>query len=308
MLSTTLKIVRLLPSIVLACALAGCSPLNTSFLDPAGPVAATQRALFFQVIGWMTIVVVPVLVLVPLFAWRFRRGNAAAPYRPEWAFSWPLEFVIWGVPIAIVAVLAVVIVGKENPLDPYAPLPSHKPPLEIQVVGLDWKWLFIYPQQGIATVGTVGLPVDRPVRFRLTSDTVMQSFFIPALGSQIYAMAGMVTQLNLEAARTGKLRGRNTQFNGEGFQHQRFTAVAMTPEDFAGWTATVRARGKPLDAAAYAVLAQRSTAAQAHARLGMTQAPTGMLYFSPLPPNLFADIVAKHHRMGDSVHTARRSP
>ena len=152
--------------------------------DPQGPVAAAQRQLFFDVIGWMMIVVVPVFVLVPLFAWRYRRKNLSAPYRPQWSFSLPLEFAVWGVPIAIVAILGSLIWSRATPLDPYAALPSAKPPLEMQVVGLDWKWLFIYPEQHIATVGIAAFPADRPIHLSLTSDTVMQSFFIPALGSR----------------------------------------------------------------------------------------------------------------------------
>ncbi len=289
------------PSVLLLCAvvLAGCSSTTSTFLDPHGPVAASQRQLFFEIIGWMMIVVVPVFVLVPLFAWRYRRKNTAAQYRPDWTFSTPLEVVVWGVPVAIVAILAVVILSKETQLDPYAAVPSQEPPLEVQVVGLDWKWLFVYPNEQIATVGFVGLPSGRPVRFRLTSDSVMQSFFIPALGSQIYAMAGMVTKLNLKADRLGEIIGRNTQFNGDGFQRQHFTVSVLAPKDFAAWVETVHARGKPLDGATYRVLSRRSTAAQAKAQLGMAQDQTAksVLYFSGVKPNLFADIVGKYHQL-----------
>jgi cytochrome o ubiquinol oxidase subunit 2 len=281
-------------------ALGGCSPLTSSFLDPYGPVAETQRSLFFDVIGLMMIVVLPVFILVPLFAWRFRRRNAASPYRPDWKFSWPLEFAIWGVPVVVVAVLSGLVWLKEIPLDPYAALPSHKPPLQIEVVGLDWKWLFIYPAQRIAVVGMVGLPSDRPVRFRLTSDTVMQSFFIPALGSQIYAMAGMVTDLNLKADRLGRLRGRNTQYNGTGFQHQTFTVSVTSPEDFTAWVETVRSNGNPLDAATYDQLLQPSTAAQAHDRIGTSQMPASVLYFSNVSADLFSAIVSKHRHLAKS--------
>lgn len=283
-------------SIFLFLTLSGCSPVTTSFLDPYGPVAASQRDLFFNVIGWMMIVVVPVFVLVPLFAWRYRRTNTASAYRPEWTFSKPLEFVVWGVPVAVVAVLAVLIWTREVALDPYAALPSREPPLEIQVVGLDWKWLFIYPDEGIATVGTLGLPAGRAVRFRLTSDTVMQSFFIPALGSQIYAMAGMVTDLNLKADRAGRLRGRNTQFNGIGFQHQTFSVAVMAPQDFSAWTGRVRSLGRPLDEAAYGQLSRKSTAAEAHEQLGMSGMPKPVLYFSRVTPDLFDQIVGKYRR------------
>jgi cytochrome o ubiquinol oxidase subunit 2 len=300
MFSFRLKHLRRLSMLLLsAVVLAGCSSTTATFLDPHGPIAASQRRLFFEIIGWMMIVVVPIFVLVPLFAWRYRRKNAASQYRPDWTFSTPLEFVVWGVPVAIVAILAVVILSKETQLDPYAAIPSQEPPLEVQVVGLDWKWLFIYPDQQIATVGNVALPSGRPVRFHLTSDSVMQSFFIPALGSQIYAMAGMVTKLNLKADRLGEIIGRNTQFNGTGFQNQHFTVSVLAPQDFAAWVAKVRSRGKPLNDAAYRVLSRRSTAAQAKAQLGMTedQAAKSVLYFPAVKPNLFADIVDKYRHV-----------
>ena len=266
----------------------------SSFLHPFGPVASAQRHLFVEAIGWMMIVVVPVFVLVPLFAWRYRRKNTAATYNPQWDFSWPLEFLIWGVPFAIVGVLAFLIWTKANRLDPYAALASSRPPLDIQVVGLDWKWLFIYPQQHIATVGMVAFPADRPVRFTLTSDTVMQSFFIPALGSQIYAMAGMVTKLNLIADRTGQLLGENTQFNGTGFQNQKFIASAMTPQDFAKWISDVRSTGRVLDSATYRHLAQKSTTGVARAELGTDAMPATAIYFSSVEPGFFDAIVNRY--------------
>jgi cytochrome o ubiquinol oxidase subunit II len=287
--------------LLLACGLMGCSR-NSTFLDPQGPVAAAQRQLFFDVIGWMMIVVVPVFVLVPLFAWRYRRKNSAAPYRPQWSFSLPLEFAVWGIPIAIVAILGSLIWSRATPLDPYVALPSENPPLDIQVVGLDWKWLFIYPEQHIATVGIAAFPADRPVHLSLTSDTVMQSFFIPALGSQIYAMAGMVTQLNLSANATGNFDGKNTQFNGDGFQKQRFTASAMEPQAFLKWVAMVRSQGKPLDDEAYRRLSAAGTAEMAQRRLGMTGMPPSILYFSTVGPTFFDNIVSKYRGQASVMH------
>jgi cytochrome o ubiquinol oxidase subunit 2 len=293
---------RVLIISVLPIGLSACSPLASSFLDPYGPVAATQRDLFFDIIGWMMIVVVPVFVLVPWFAWRFRRRNAAVSYRPDWTFSWPLEVAIWGVPIVIVAILAGLVWSKEIPLDPYAALPSRDPPLEIEAIGLDWKWLFIYPDQRIATVGLLGLPADRAVRFRLTSDTVMQSFFIPALGSQIYAMAGMVTDLNLKADRLGRVRGANTQYNGNGFPQQRFAVSVMPPRDFSAWVDKVRANGTPLDGAAYALLSRRSTAAQVQSQFGTARMPASAVYFSKVAPDLFDGVVGKYRHVAQSGH------
>ena len=266
----------------------------STFLDPQGPVAAAQRHLFFDVIAWMMIVIVPVFVLVPWFAWRYRR-KAGTTSRPDWSFSGPLEAVIWGVPIAVVSILAVLIWSKERALDPYAPLASDKPPLEVEVIGLDWKWLFIYPEYHIATVGVLAFPSDRPLHLRLTSDTVMQSFFIPSLGSQIYAMAGMITQLNLAADGPGESRGENTQFNGMGFQSQKFDAVAMSSQDFSGWVSQVKSAGKPLNQQAYHILSQKTSAESAQRQFGMNKLPPRVLYFSDVALAFFNEVVGKYH-------------
>jgi cytochrome o ubiquinol oxidase subunit 2 len=287
--------------VVLAVGLAGCTAGNSSFLHPYGTIAASQRRLFFEVIGCMAVVVIPVFILVPLFAWRYRRKNRTAEYRPQWSFSWPLELAIWGVPIAVVAALAFLVITREVPLDPYRAPASSQPPLEIQVIGLDWKWLFIYPEQRVATVGVMAIPTDRPVHFSLTSDTVMQSFFIPSLGSQIYAMAGMVTQLNLQADREGQLRGENSQFNGMGFQNQKFTASVMSAPDFTRWIAKVRQTGSPLDQTAYHVLALQSTAEQARAALGGKGASSPVIFFSEVDPGLFHDVIGKYRAQTHSV-------
>jgi cytochrome o ubiquinol oxidase subunit 2 len=236
-----------------------------------------------------------VLILTPLIAWRYRRTNDASRYTPNWTFSRPLEFAIWGVPVAIVAVLAVLLWRNTEALDPYRPLTLDEPPLRVQVVGLDWKWLFVYPDEGIATVGELAFPADRPLALELTTDTVMQSFFIPALGSQIYAMAGMVTRLHLAARGPGRFRGENSQFNGTGFHKQKFTAVAIPPGDFEAWVETVRANGIALDEAAYRVLARRSTPDEAHEALGTSAMPRNLLYFSDVAPDLFATVVDNYH-------------
>lgn len=277
--------------------LAGCGS-GISFLDPHGPVAATQRDLFFEIIGWMMIVVVPAIVLVPFVAWRFRRTAKNAVYRPTWQFSWPLEILVWGVPIVLVCILATLIAGKARSLDPYAAIPSDKPPLEVEVIGLDYKWLFVYPEQNVASVGVLAVPVDRPVRFRLTSDTVMQSFMIPALGSQIYAMAGMVTELNLLANRPGVLLGQNTQFNGFGFQNQKFDALAMPEADFDRWIASAKGVGRPLDEGAYAIVSQKGKLADLRSEFDFD--PSKGLIFSGVDPNLFTTVVARYRP--DAAH------
>lgn len=285
--------------------LAGCGS-GTSFLDPHGPVAATQRDLFFQVTAWMMVVVIPAVVLVPLVAWRYRRRATRSTYAPDWQFSWPLEIVIWVVPVILVCILAMLIAGKARSLDPYAPIVSDQPPLEVEVIGLDYKWLFVYPEENVASIGVLALPVDRPVRFRLTSDTVMQSFMIPSLGSQIYAMAGMVTELNLLADRPAVLMGQNTQFNGFGFQAQKFQALAMPPESFAGWIADARAGDRPLDEAAYGVVSQTGTLADLRSRY--TFDPARGLIFSSVQPDLFSSVVARYSPDAAHRHASDETP
>lgn len=283
--------------------LAGCSPENLTFLDPQGPIAAAQRWHLFEVVALLMIVVLPVLVLTPVIAWRYRRRNKKSRYAPKWDFTWPLEIAIWAVPVAVVGVLAVLLWNSTKALDPYAPLKADSPPLHVQVVGLDWKWLFIYPEQRIATVGVLGFPADRPLELELTTGTVMQSFFIPSLGSQMYAMAGMVTKLHLEADGPGRFRGENTQFNGRGFHKQKFTAVGMGSDEFAAWVQTVRDGGIALDESTYATLARRSTTETAREQLGAGSMPQGVLYFNQTPPDLFAKIVAKYQH-GDARQAA----
>ena len=278
--------------------LGACSTHGSSFLTPHGLVASAQRRWFFETLALMAIVVVPALVLGPLFAWRYRYGTSKAAYRPEWSFSWPLEFVIWGVPLAIVGGLSWFVLTPEVRFDPYRPLPVGGKILRIEVVALNWKWLFIYPDQGIATVGTMAIPVGRDVEFDLTSDRTMQSFLIPALGSQIYAMAGMVTRLNLEAATVGDYLGENTQFNGMGFQQDRFSALAMTPVDFTFWVAQVKASPIKLDERVYDVLYQDSTSVEARRALHATGGAANAVYFSAVRPDLFRSIVSKYRANG----------
>ena len=276
--------------------LGGCSQsTHLTFLDPQGPIAAAQRIHFFEIVLLVMIVVLPVLLLTPFFAWRYRYGNAASRYTPTWSFSWPLEIAVWGVPFGIVIMLAVWLWQNTQALDPYAPLSSAQPELRVQVVGYDWKWLFIYPRLGIASIGQFAFPTDQPLAIRLTSDTVMQSFFIPALGSQIYAMAGMVTKLHLKANASGAFRGENTQYNGDGFYQQQFTAIAMTPDAFNAWAAVVKAKGIPMTSAAYNAIQKRSTVGETRAALRTDQTPPGVLYFSRVSPDLFQNIVHSFH-------------
>ena len=205
----------------------------------------------------MLFVIGPVLLLTPLIAWHYRMSNTRSAYRPQWGFNWSLEGLIWIPPALIVVGLAVFLWRDTHRLDPYKSLPGQ--PIEIQAVALDWKWLFIYPAQGVATVNRLVIPVEQPVHLSLTSATVMQSFLMPRLAGQIYAMAGMRTQLNFAANAPGSFWGENVQFNGMGFQNQKFDVAALDPDDFAHWLAETRAQPNRLDPAEYETLSRRST-------------------------------------------------
>ncbi|WP_424987328.1 cytochrome ubiquinol oxidase subunit II [Microbulbifer sp. S227A] len=269
---------------------------SSSFFDPRGPIAAAEKDHFIQTAALTMIAVLPVLVLVPLILWRYRYGNTRARYTPKWEFSGLLDTLMWGVPIAIVTVLSVQLWRETVALDPYRPLESDKPPLDIHVIGLDWKWLFVYPEQQIATVGEMAFPADRPVRLRLTSDTVMQSFLVSALAGQIYVMPGMQTQLQLLADVPGVFEGENTQFNGDGFTQQKFRAMAQTDADFASWSARVRAGGVPLDVDAYGRLAIRSSPAEVHAEFATPAMPTNAVWFGSVLPDLFERVLHRYHQ------------
>ena len=265
-------------------------------------VADAQRHWLLYIVAWMMLIILPVFFLVPFFAWRYRRGSNAA-YRPTWEFSWPLELVVWGFPVIVVAFLAHQIITKETPLGPYRKLPVQQTALVVEVVALDWKWLFVYPDQHIATVGTLALPLDRPVDFRLTSDATMQSFFIPSLGSQIYVMAGMVTQLHLIANRPGTLMGENTQFNGEHFQDDHFDVQIMSPSAFKAWVSTQQASGRTLDPASYGRLVARDTTADAKKRFGVAASST--LSFKLGAQDFFSSVVGKYNP--GAMHSMRSS-
>ncbi len=276
--------------------LSACSMQRNSFLDPGGPIAAAQRAHLIEVVAWTMIAILPVFILVPLMFWRYRYRNQKARYAPDWEYSGWLDLLMWGVPFVIIAVLSTQLWQSTHALDPYKPIAATAPPVNVQVVGLDWKWLFIYPDLGIATVNELGFPVGASVAMDVTTDTVMQSFMIPALAGQIYAMPGMRTKLHVLADEPGSFMGENTQFNGMGFTEQKFEAVAMTAADFEAWVAQVKARGVPLDEATYGRLAAASTGAQAHDTFGSSQMPKGVLYFNEVEPALFANVIGRYTR------------
>jgi cytochrome o ubiquinol oxidase subunit 2 len=238
----------------------GAAPV---LLNPKGLIAAQQRDLLILTTLLGVVVVIPVFILTFGIVWKYRASNVAARYLPDWDHSNKLELVWWGLPLLIITVLAVVTWNSSHSLDPHRPLQASREPLTIQVVALDWKWLFLYPEERVASVNYLQFPEDRPVRFVITADAPMNSFWIPQLGGQIYAMPGMTTNLNLIADEVGSYRGVSANLSGEGFAGMDFVARASSETDFNKWIASVRRSAPSLDDAQYAALAIPSKNVQA---------------------------------------------
>lgn len=219
--------------------------------NPKGLIASEERGLIIHAVFLMLIVVVPVFVLAFSIAWRYRASNTKAAYTPDWENSPMEELVWWAVPLEIILVLGALTWSSTHQLDPYKPIVSGTPPMTIEVVALEWKWLFIYPSLGIATINELALPVNTPVEFDVTADAPMNSFWIPQLGGQIYAMTGMVTKLHVEADQTGSYQGSSANYSGEGFAGMKFAAEVMTKEQFAAWVAQAKLSPAPFDSPAY---------------------------------------------------------
>ena len=268
----------------------GCGALTSPDLDPSGPITLAERDLLFKAFLIMMIVIVPVFIMAALFTWRYRGTNRNARYTPNLAYYWPVEILVWGVPAAIIVWLGFHLWANTHRLDPYNPIDTGVAPLKVEAVAQDWKWLFIYPEQGVAVVNELVFPVGKPLAIRITSDTVMNSLVIPALGGQIYAMAGMQTRLHLLADKPGKFYGRNVQYSGSGFADQQFHAIATSDEEFDAWLAKVKGSSQGLDASTYEQLAKPSE-------------KVPVTYYSDVEPNLFDNIIAKY-RHGDMTDPA----
>lgn len=235
-------------------------PWQTGVLDPQGPIGAAERTILLDSTTIMLAVIVPVIVLTLAFAWWFRAGNERAIHLPDWSYSGRIEVVVWSIPTLIVGFLGGIAWLGSHDLDPRDPIPSKVPAVNVQVVSMDWKWLFIYPDQHVASVNRLVVPAGAPISFRITSATVMNSFFVPQLGSMIYAMSGMTTHLNLLADRPGTYPGLSAQFSGDGFADMRFDLVATDQQGFEDWVQTTRSGGGKLDAQSYGQLARPSSA------------------------------------------------
>lgn len=255
---------RVLALVPLMAALSGC---NLVVLNPSGDVAQQQGDLVVISTLLMLIIIVPVMALTVLFAWRYRKSNTKARYEPEWDHSTQLELVIWAAPLLIIICLGALTYMTSHLLDPYRPIDriaenrpvdSSAKTLEVNVVALDWKWLFIYPEFGIASVNEMAAPVDRPIRFNITASTVMNSFYIPALAGQVYAMPGMQTQLNAVINKAGTYKGFSANYSGAGFSQMRFNFHGLSHDGFETWVADVKAGGGSLDRAGYLQLEKPS--------------------------------------------------
>jgi cytochrome o ubiquinol oxidase subunit 2 len=276
-----LRGLSLLPALAL---LAGC---NAVLLHPEGDIALQQRDLIVISLGLMLLIVIPVIVLTLLFAWRYRAKNKDAAYDPEWHHSTMLELVVWSAPLLIIIALGALTWVSTHKLDPYRSLDrisTSKPastdikPLTVEVVALDWKWLFFYPEQGIATVNELAAPVDRPIQFKITASSVMNSFFIPALAGQIYAMPGMETKLSAVINKAGVYDGFSANFSGDGFSGMRFKFHGMSDQDFDAWVAKAHKSAENLDRDTYLRLAEPSEREPIH-------------FYSSVDPHLYDAIM-----------------
>ena len=238
-------------------ALGGCSE---GVLDPKGPIATAERQILFNSLGIMLAIVIPTILATLGVAFWFRSSNPRAVYMPDFDYSGRLELLVWSIPAMTVLLVGGVAWVGAHDLDPRKAISATVKPVSVQVVSLDWKWLFVYPEQGIASVNHLIVPVGTPISFELTSSSVMNSFFIPQLGSQIYTMSGMATHLQLQADHAGSYPGLSANFSGDGFADMRFTVDAVPAEQFAKWVTATRNSGPVLDAATYADLAKPSHA------------------------------------------------
>jgi cytochrome o ubiquinol oxidase subunit 2 len=266
-MSPTFSVSRTLRRVGLALAAWPLAACNWVVMKPSGDIAAQQAQLVVTSTLLMLLIIVPVIVLTLWFAWRYRQSNQAATYSPDWDHSTRLELLIWGAPLLIIIALGAITWISTHKLDPYRPLdridaqrplPADVKPLVVEVVALDWKWLFLYPEQGVATVNELAAPVDRPIHFKITASTVMNSFYIPALAGQIYAMPGMQTQLHAVINQAGVFEGFSANYSGAGFSHMRFKFHGLAPADFEAWVAAQKHSDQTLSRAAYLQLEQPS--------------------------------------------------
>ncbi|HET6622306.1 MAG TPA: ubiquinol oxidase subunit II [Candidatus Saccharimonadales bacterium] len=269
---------------------------NLPVLQPSGTVANQEKNLIITIFVLMLIVAIPVFVLTGFIVWRYRENNTEAKYMPEYDSNQLAELTWWGIPIILITAIATLTWVSTDRLDPYKSLAVGVEPLKIQVVSLDWKWLFIYPESDLASINYAAIPVNKPVEFDITSDSVMNSFWVPALGSQMYTMPGMKTKLNLMATETGNYYGSSANISGSGFARMNFTVAAMQPTDLTQWIDEVKNQHeRPLDLSAYARLAKPSL-------------PKARTAYSSVAPNLYDKIVNQYMMPNMTIEPTVESP
>nr|WP_280643026.1 ubiquinol oxidase subunit II [Methylocapsa acidiphila] len=269
--------------------LTGCQP---AVLDPQGVVGRAEKMILIDSVAVMLAIVLPTIAATFAFAWWFRASNEKARRLPDWDYSGRIELIVWGIPLLVIMLLGGVAWIGSHDLDPAKPLTSNTPPIEVQAVSLDWKWLFIYPKQGVASVNRLVIPAGAPVHFSLTSASVMNAFFIPQLGSMIYTMNGMTTQLNLQADAPGVFRGISSHYSGDGFSDMHFDVVATPAAEFEAWIKATRNVGPTLNSASYAELARQSINAHPFS-------------FGAADPDLFQQIVSQKLPPGPGPSSGR---
>ena len=274
------------PRSVLSLVLVSLAACHPAVLSPAGPIGEGDRIVLLDSLAIMLAIVVPTIVAILAFAYWFRASNTRARYLPDWAYSGRLELIVWSIPALVVFFLGGIAWISSHLLDPAVPLKSKAEPVEVQVVSLDWKWLFIYPHQNVASINRMVVPAGVPLDLKITSASVFNAFFVPRLGTMIYAMYGMTTRLNLQADRPGVYPGLSAHFSGDGFPGMAFDVQAVSPEQFAQWAAATRVNGPVLDEAAYRQL------------LKQTQDVSPYTYRS-VQPGLFDDIVEQRLPPGE---------
>jgi cytochrome o ubiquinol oxidase subunit 2 len=272
--------------------LTACQP---AVLDPQGSIGIAEKTILIDSLAIMLAIVIPTIAATLGFAWWFRASNSRATYLPDWAYSGRIELVVWAIPLHVIILVGGVAWIGSHDLDPAKPLASDTSPLEIQGVSLDWKWLFIYPSERVASVNQLVVPAGVPIHFSLTSASVMNAFFVPQLGSMIYTMNGMRTQLNLRADAPGTFLGLSSHYSGDGFSGMHFDVRALPPAQFAAWIDATRNSGPILDAGTYAALARQS----------MNASP---FTFRAADPELFQQIVTQQLPPGPGPQTGRPNP
>jgi cytochrome o ubiquinol oxidase subunit 2 len=272
--------------------LAACSG---GVLDPQGPIAAANAKILLNALEIMLAIVVPTIVAALFFAWWFRASNSRARYLPDWVYSGRIEIIVWAIPLLVILFLGGVIWIGSHDLDPYRPIDPQTKATEVQVISLDWKWLFIYPDQGVASVNELVVPAATPVHFSLTSATVMNMFFVPRLGSMIATMNGMVTQLHLKTDEPGEFYGQSAQFSGDGFSDMNFTVRALPHDAFDAWVAAARESGPALDREGYIALSQQSRGGR-------------RFTYRAVDPGLFQAVVTQELPPGPGPQAGRGGP